>query len=285
MPAGLFAPALKQLPEGGPGVFGPVSFRAYLEQNGLPAADTAASISVNALEALDPGLRAAQAMVLRLGRATDGKGTAFALVRSRGGLADFFLDDEEVFRQASPSTYLPEMSVRALYPYQLLASVTESSLVNLAFASGLLGQALGLDKPYPTAAPATGHGTHTFAFRAHADLEPVFWHTAGQVEVDAVFLAQRQGRECLFVLEAKAGAAARTLAKHKLVYPMLALAPRVPVDIPIVPVYLRATLAPNEVRYQVAECAFPDPRKGVACLADLVPRETAHLAVPLASGR
>ena len=75
------------------------------------------------------------------------------------------------------------------------------------------------------------------------------------------------------------------MAKHKLVYPILSFAHRVPPDIPIVPVYLRASLGADEVRYHVVECAFPDPRRGVACLTDLAPLAHKHLSLPLAGRR
>lgn len=217
-------------------------------------------------------------MVLRLGAATDGPGIQFAVISTPGRLQDFFLDDGP---DQPPEPFTPEWLPGSEIPYTVFPILTETSLVNLAFASGLIGCALGLDRPYPTSAPATGASTYTFRFRPHSAMPDVAEHIKGQVEIDAVFTARRGGRPCLFILEAKSGNTYHGLAKHKLVYPLLALAPRVAPDTLLIPVYLRIAADRTEIRYTVTECRYPDPRGGITCLNDLEPvtRRTLTLSI------
>ncbi|HYF95162.1 MAG TPA: hypothetical protein VD969_23375 [Symbiobacteriaceae bacterium] len=257
-----FGPALSAMI--GPwSLFGPTSFQDYLTGNHIPKKDTAQAISVDHLERLAPSLKAKNTMVLRLGKGH------FVLIGTPGHLHDFFLHDDELFGKRPPEAY--ESAKEAITPYRVFPTLTETSLVNLAFASGLIGHALGLDPPYPTAAPATGSSTYTFRFRPHAHMGAILIHMGGQVEIDAVFTGSRGGKPHLFILEAKSGTDTRTLAKHKLVYPILALAPRVDPAWPIIPIYLRTVADTNAIHYHIAECRFPDPRNGVQALTELEP--------------
>lgn len=276
MATDVFGPALAQMPPGRWSLFGPRSFQDYLREHGLPRVDTAQHISVDAAERLAPTLREAQAMVLRLGAAQDGRGTQFALVGTPGHLNDFFLVDEPA--TGPPQRYQPK-DTRPLYPYSVFPWLTETSTVNLGFASGLFGHALGLDPPYPTAAPATGSSTYTFSFRPHTAMDQVLEHHRGQVEIDAVFTGRRDGQDCLFIIEAKTRGREHTLAKHKLVYPVLALAPSVPHGMPIIPVYVRTQVTRQQVRYRVVECSFPDPRRRVTALDELQPTRRLSLVL------
>lgn len=52
-------------------------------------------------------------------------------------------------------------------------------------------------------------------------------HYKGQVEIDALFVGRRNRQETLFVIEAKTSNNFQSLAKHKLVYPVLALSSNV----------------------------------------------------------
>jgi hypothetical protein len=241
-------------------LYGPQSFQGYLTEHNLRKHDTAQTISVDHYERLNPALRQADTMVLRLGKSHDGS-TQFALVGTPGRLADFFLHDTPA---PGPEPYTAEADLTA---YSVFPTLTETSQVNLAFASGLIGHALDLDKPYPTAAPATGSSTYTFSFLVHSEYQQRLTHVNGQVEIDAVFVGRRRGNPHLFVLEAKSGTATRTLAKHKLVYAALALAPRVPPEMPIIPVYLRVT----GQTYHLTECHLPDPRTQTVALDELTP--------------
>jgi len=187
-----FGPVLSELIDKEWGIFGPMSFQGYLEKYRLPAVNTASKISVDSLGRLSPDLRNAQSMVLRLGSSSDKPGsTQFAVIKTPGKLDDYFLHDEHCFSEQSPQTYLPEASLRSLFPFYIFPKLTEKSMVNLAFASGLIGQALDLDKPYPTAAPATGNSTYTFSFYAHTEYQIELTHFNGQVEIDAVFVGRQ----------------------------------------------------------------------------------------------
>ena len=240
-----------------------MSFQGYLAQHGLQASQTASYISVNTRSGLDSQLAAHDTMVFRLGASGQGN-TAFALVKGApGGIGDFFLDTGPLAAQGPTRTFLPETAVRDLFPYFLIGGgLTEGSLVNFAFASGALPWALGLDRRDGSPAPAKGNGGYSFGVRPHSRCAATLPHNQGQVDVDAAFLGRRGGREVLFVLEAKCSEERDPLAKHKLVYPILALSARVPADIPIVPLYLRVWAGRDALGYELAECAFPDPRSG-----------------------
>lgn len=250
----VFEPALKYLPSGEWSVFGPTSFRRYLLENGFDnrRIDTAAYISIDSLDDLPPELREAGAMVLRLGRATDGPGTQFAVIGTPGRVEDFFLVDEEIYTQKDPEIYHPQSDPRDLLPYYLLPRLTERCMVNLAFASGLMGYALGLDKPWPTAAPAMGAGTFSFEVVPYPGAQTL-QHSTGQVEIDALFVGRRSGKETVFIVESKMGPAG-SLAKHKLVYAAKAVAPRLGTT-PLAPIYLRCEHRGPTVQYDVVECS------------------------------
>ena len=144
-----------------------------------------------------------------------------------------------MFADARPELFIPPVSMRQLFAFTLLPKFTETSLVNLAIASGLLSHALGLDDATLPSAPATGQGTYSFTFSPHAELGVTWLHSKGQVEIDAAIIAKRRGEETLFVVEAKVGDDFDSLAKHKLLYPALALRGGVPEYMPLVPVYIR----------------------------------------------
>lgn len=273
----IFEPALRQLKPGAWSVFGPTSFQKYLRENGFTQrVDTASAISVDSLDRLAPELREAGAMVLRLGKASDGPGTQFALVGTPGRVEEFFLVDREVFSQTSKEVFTPRGDLRELLPYYLLPKLTERSMVHLAFASGLIGYALGLDEPWPTAAPATGSGTYSFRFQPYPGAE-LLHHREGQVEIDAIFTGRRGGRDLVFVLESKMGGPA-SLAKHKLGYAALALDKQVPPGIEMVPLYLRCQASESGVEYDLLECQFSAGKTG---LVGLCPRFRGRLWMPV----
>ena len=56
-----------------------------------------------------------------------------------------------------------------------------------------------------------------------------------------------------FVLEAKTNSNT-TLSKHKLVYPILSIANSVPLDIKIVPVYMKSIEHKEFFEFKIAEC-------------------------------
>lgn len=95
----------------------------------------------------------------------------------------------------------------------------------------------------------------TFEFRPRADQTTTLLHQQGQVEIDAVFVAKRDNKECLFIVEAKHGEKFDSLAKHKLLYPILSLLPKIPSSMPIIPVYLRSLKSANGIDFYIAECS------------------------------
>lgn len=275
----LFRPALVKMDASGTCTFGPLSFQGYLSKSGLSDKNTGQHISVDCLRRLAPELREARVMVFRLGSPEGEKHTHFGLAKCVGGWADYFLLDQEIFADIKAELFIPPVPMRQLFAFTLLPKFTETSLVNLAMASGLLSHALRLDDEALPSAPATGQGTYSFAFAPHADLNVTWTHTRGQVEIDAALIAKREGKETLFVVEAKAGDEFDSLAKHKLLYPVLALRNGIPDYMPLVPVYIRAIRRQDAFHFYVAECALAASAAGMITLAGLVPKAVSHLVL------
>jgi hypothetical protein len=80
-------------------------------------------------------------------------------------------------------------------------------------------------------------------------------------------------------VEAKAGDEFDTLAKHKLLYPVLALRSGIPEYMPVVPVYLRVLRRPEGLHFFVAECSLSPATNGVVSLAGLVNTAVKHLVL------
>ncbi|MBX3399555.1 MAG: hypothetical protein KF873_12500 [Gemmataceae bacterium] len=271
----LFDPALAKMEAGTP-VFGPVSFQGYLLENGLAGKNTAQHISVDSMRSLAPELHAARTMVFRLGSPGGERHTHFSLARCVSGWGDYFLLDQEVFAEAKPQLFIPPVSLRQLFAFTLLPKFTETSLVNLAVASGLLSHVLKLDDPAMPSAPATGQGTYSFTFTPHEQLDVAWFHSKGQVEIDAAIIAKRGGEETLFVVEAKVGDELDSLAKHMLLYPALALRDGIPEYMPLVPVYIRVLRRQEGLHFYIAECSLTRTPGGVASIAGLVPKLVSH---------
>jgi len=251
----LFEPAIAEMRRDGSKSFGPMSFRGYLKQHNLPNKDTATAISIDSLSKLSKDLVEANAMVFRLGNDSRTNHTAFALAHNRVGWSDFFLEDHRLFSSLRVRDFAITHSQQDLSAFRFLPKLTEPSLVNLALASGLLGEALELDDPTVPIVPATGQSTYTFDVRPFEE-GPDWTHRQGQVEIDSLFFAKRNGERLVFLVEAKRSNAFDSLAKHKLVYPYLALRTGLPTSTPIIPVYLRAVRNGDSWNFFVCECAF-----------------------------
>ncbi len=193
-------------------------------------------------------------MVFRLGKKPGAVGAQFGLARHDGSWNSFFLNDRELLEEAEIQEFVPSVSDRRLIAFQLLPKLTETSLVNLAVASGLLQHALNITEDHEQVIPATSQSTHTFKFFPRVPMESPWEHIRGQVEIDALFYGKRNGRETLFLVEAKSGVPSATLAKHKLCYPLSALRPCVPQEIDIVPVYLKTWKDSGGRKFLVVEC-------------------------------
>jgi len=255
--ANLFLPAIEVMTREGAGCFGPVSFRDYLRQYNLPYKDTATAISIDSRRKLSKDLVASNVMVFRLGKHSGTNHTAFALARTQEGWNDFFLEDEHLFSSLEISSFDASRCKQDLTAFRCMPRLTEPSLVNLALASGLLGEALELDEAEVPIVPATGQSTYTFEVQPFAG-GPSWTHHQGQVEIDSLFFAKRKGKQVVFAVEAKRSDAFDSLAKHKLVYPYLALRNTLPSSIEIVPVYLRAIRRGGSWNFCVCECGFDD---------------------------
>ena len=255
---GPFTAALDELHTSGRPYWGPHNFQDYLKKHGLKA-DTARSISVDAHEDLDRELRERQTMVLRMGN-HHGRGTSFVLVRCDSVRSQFYLEDA-AFSRVPAQVKTQHVGAAQLAPFQVLPQFSEYALLSLVIASGALGEALGLENS--RILPASGHFTADFAVKPLAAEPQIFSHQQGQVEVDALFYGVRDGRPLLVVVESKRDGGLRSLAKHKLVYPLLALAPKVDPSIRLLPVYVRLRLQPPSglglvVELDLMECAFPE---------------------------
>lgn len=224
----------------------------------MKSKSTAASISVDSIEKLNPLLRKEEVMVFRLGSSRSGTGTQFSLVRPGNGLKEYFLFDEEIFTNKA-QTYIPSASYRDLFSFKLIPKLSESSLVSLGLASGLIAEALELDGRGPILSPSTSKGTFSFETKLSDKLGRLFVHDNGQVEIDSLFISQRQGRDALYVMESK-HAGDRSIAKHKLVYPILSICSNVPSDIEIIPVYIKSESTSTGINYKIAICDYKDPR-------------------------
>ena len=95
-------------------------------------------------------------MVFRLGQPKGSRTTHFALAKVVNDWSDYFLIDQAVFEAVDSQVFLPSASVRSLFAFQLLPTLTETSLINLALASELLPKALGIAPSKEQIIPATG---------------------------------------------------------------------------------------------------------------------------------
>lgn len=249
----------------------PEPFQEYVSRNGISVKGTARYISVQSFSDLAPELRENKVMVFRLGSTPGLKHTNFALARVVVGWDDYFMFDEELFGNSGIEKMSTDWRSDAIFPFSAVPKLTETSHVNLALAGGVFEKALNLDAS-SVLVPATGRGRYSFRVRPNARLNASWSHKAGQVEIDSLFVARRLDKKILFVVEAKSGDYPGSLPKHKLVYPVLSVAERVPEEFDIVPVYIRIQESDTFFRFNVAECSFPDPRKGVAHINELKPK-------------
>jgi len=257
----------------------PCSFRDYCRKFSLSTGATASYISIDSYSSLRPELKVARCMVFRLGRRSGGSGTHFALSKCQNGWDDFFLFDDKLFNNCPEDYYIPRSIDYYLYPFRLLSILSENSLINFAIASGLMSHALNLNLRDISHASTSGQSTFTFSFKPNS-LMPITWdHISGQVEIDCIFTANRNGKSTVFVLEAKSGSDLGSLAKHKLFYPVLSILPRIPKTMDIVPVYMRAYKKGSNYHFNFAECLFKRSSSEVPVLSELSPIKSSSFVV------
>lgn len=268
----VFKSALDEMESRGGSIYGPTSFQDYVKRHDIDVRGrTPRFISIDSLDELPPELRDANVMVLRMGSARTGTGTQFLLMEAPHRVEEFFLVDDDAFRGNELQEYQSPVENEKLLSFHLLPTLSETSLVNLALASGVLSDELELDTTGALMPPATGRSTFSFDVRPHSAVAETFDHRTGQVEIDTLFAERRGGEMTLFVIEAKTGTDRGTLAKHKLVYPALALADEVPPEIDIVPLYMRCTQNEDQMTFKIVECELPDPRTALPGLDELQP--------------
>lgn len=279
----VFEPLIQQLESSGRPFSEPQSFITYLESYGLPKKGTAECISIQEIDNLKADLRKYGYMVFRLGSYNGQKGTSFALAKLQEypKWSEYFFVDEEIFSRIKPESFLPNVSIRQLFAFELLSELTENSFINLAISSGLMAAALDIETSESLAAPASSSGTFTFSFLPSRALNTPWTHQKGQVEIDALFVGKRNGEEVLFVIEAKTSERFKSLSKHKLVYPVLSISDKVPSSIPIVPVYLRAikSLSSRYVDFFIAECTPINRTSGSVAINELEVVRARHLTL------
>ena len=230
---------------------------------------TTSYISVDELGDLSTELRESGFMVFRLGRPPQAaRSTEFALVKTLADWNDYFFRDEILFKDAKLETFETSNDDSTVDIFRVLPELTEGSLVNLGLASGLIQKALGIEKLSQSSVPATGRCNPSFSFRPNAAITATLQHNSGQVEIDALFLGERDGEKCLFLMEAKNSKGLKSLAKHKLFYPLRALEDLVAYR--IIPIYLRTVRAENGMDFYIAECTLRAGNQKNAALRELV---------------
>ena len=281
----IFEKALSEMSSQGEPYLSPQSFKDFqIEHFGAHVyTRTAEAISIQELSRLAAPLRQRHVMVFRLGGAST---SMFALAQAPDRIEDFFIVDAEL-DSPSREVFLPAVPYSDLFQFSIVGSLTEANAVNLALASGILGHALSLDEPSPRSSPATGQTTYNFDV-VPVPNGPTWKHDRGQVEIDAMFVAHRNGTPSVFVVEAKSGQRG-TLAKYKLTYACAALAGagNLPTGMEIVPIYVRSWEEHGLVVYRIAECNSYRSKQDVGrrAVTDLQVTNVCEFSMPLSISR
>ena len=184
--------------------------------------------------------------LFRLGRG------CFSLVESDNILEEYFVEDS-IFPEKG-DRYVSSASQQDLFSFSIMPKLTENTLLSLGLATGVIQAGLGMDSEESIPSPSEANGAYKFEIVNPHDSEN-FSHD-GQVEIDTVVFGKMNGEYTLFVIEGKEGKPSTTLAKHKLAYPVMALASegRIPEYINIVPAYVRAwqDVKNNSIHFCVA---------------------------------
>ena len=202
--------------------------------------------------------------LFRLGRG------CFSLVESKNILEQYFVDDKMF--PSKGDRYVSSASQQDLFSFSIMPKLTENTLLSLGLATGVIQAGLGMDSEEPIPSPSEANGSYKFEIKNPHDSKN-FIHD-GQVEIDTVVFGKMNGEYTLFVIEGKEGKPSTTLAKHKLAYPVMALASEgnIPEYINIVPAYVRAwqDVKNNSIHYCVATFEMDcNPRNSPADLAEL----------------
>ena len=116
----MFESLIFSLEQSGYAVSTPQTFKGFLASQDLRTSKrTPEIISINGISDLQPELRENSYTILRLGIPDDAKTTQFSLVKL-ASLSDGFFLDQPIFDSAVIGNFIPETSLRSLYPYHLL---------------------------------------------------------------------------------------------------------------------------------------------------------------------
>ena len=283
----MFELAIKELIESNSYIGEPEPFQSYLKRTGIDlsinSSRTANLISIYSIKGLHKQLREAKCTVFRLGSPKGQTYTNFALARVYKDWSDYFLIDDKIFI-GEPEEYLIKDISKNLDLYKLLPSFSESSLVNFSLSSGLLFDFLGIrnDK---SIFPVNSRGNYTFNFKPLSHSDKVLTHHNGSVEIDSFFIAKRNNKKHLFIVEAKmiktgrgSGIQHKSLAKHKLLYPILSMKDKISENLIVTPIYIRfiQNKKKNSPDYRkltikIVECKLPRVNNSFGSLDELKP--------------
>ncbi len=257
----------------------PRAFQGYCDEIGLvrkrDSTRTAPCISIDFQENLKAELREKNVMVFRLGIPYKQKNTFFGLARVKYSWSDYFIFDES--DSTTIEFHLNARKRDRLTAFRVLPRITEKSIVNFIIASGVLQETLSLDDVEENLVPANCQSTFSFNFKPHSEIKVSWEHSRGQVEIDSLFFAKQAGTKRLFLIESKHNTTYRTLAKHKLVYPVLALRDQLKkVGIPITPIYLKTATYQNDLIVNLTICDFTSSH---GAISDLNPILRQHLII------
>ncbi|HHS99969.1 MAG TPA: hypothetical protein ENK73_03845 [Thiomicrospira sp.] len=254
MPKNVFTKAVQEL-SSNINYSQPELFKSYLSRNGLNSVsiNTAQYLSIQSFSDLNPELKKNNLMIFRLGSRQKTKGTYFALAKVLNDWNDYFLFDQTIFNPLTKKIKHIDWNSEPFISFTIIPKLTETSFVNLALSTGVLEEALNLDSN-SVSIPATGRGNYTFNVKPSSKLNADWLHYSGQVEIDSIFSGTRNGVEHLFIIEAKSGKFPDSLAKHKLMYPVLSVINQIPQNIKITPVYLRVDDNTKNIDFYIAEC-------------------------------
>lgn len=264
----MFNLAIKELINSHSLVGRPQSFHEYKRKVGVKKnIRTAEYLSIYSIEDLKEELASAKCTIFRLGSPKGERYSYFAISKIKTSWNDYFLIDDEIFSK-NIEFYDLSKNKDVNYLFNILPSLSEKALVQLSLATGILFKALNI-RNIKNIIPATGSGSYTFSFKPLKDF-PELTHYQGQVEIDSFFIAKRDKKKCLFIIEAKSNKS-KSLAKHKLLYPILSMQSNIDPEIEVVPVYLKFIQENAMIYINIVECKLPKINNIFGSIEELVP--------------
>ena len=284
----MFELAIKELYESDSYVSRPESFQNYKKRANIKIKNirTAQMLSIYAIKDLQKELFDANCTIFRLGSPKGESYTHFAIAKYYNDWSDYFLIDDDIFSNNEVQYVIDNKEVK--YLFKLLQVLSESALVNLSLASGVLYKALNIKTDYQNIIPAVSAGSFTFDFKPLSNSNCRLTHHQGQVEIDSFFIAERNNIKNLFIVEAKLtnkkikGKKRYSLAKHKLLYPILAMKNNIPSTLNVIPVYIRFIINNNSsINIHIIECSIPRVKDEFGALDQLKPIRSSNYNINL----